>query len=565
LLLRYVEALGGGDVAETGRASREALALARTLGDRRGEAGALFGRAVSAMLAGDFADADADADSAAHLARAVDDVRVLARSLTLRGNTAMRRGDLDAALAHYTAALATTDDSVTVAKIASNAANVYERLGRLPEALVLYRRALGIVRAARDTASEALVLGNVGAVFTRLARDPGASGTRAESPVRAASAAARAPDRTAADSALGYAQRELALARALRDPSRIARAEDHVGAALAAAGRPAEALAPLARASAGYTRLGQRAERLANLRVAAEANLALGQRAAAAAVARTAVALADSLDAHEERAEALGVLALASAANGEPAAALAAAWAGRAALDAVYATSRAAAAERTRAAFEVARRQWALDQAEARGVALRAEVARQRTLVWLGALGAALATALLVSSCAPPASPGRTPCWWPRRASRPSASASRASSTTRCSKASRASRCKCRSQSSSSARPTPAARRSRRRASRRQPSSECWGGRTPCSRRRDRRCGTSARRARPSPSRPPWRPCWTISPRSRHPRPALRRCPSGAWRWWDRRRPSARHGSASSCASRARPSPTPCATRGRGR
>jgi tetratricopeptide (TPR) repeat protein len=239
LLLRYVEALGGGDVAETGRASREALALARTLGDRRGEAGALFGRAVSAMLAGDFADADADADSAAHLARAVDDVRVLARSLTLRGNTAMRRGDLDAALAHYTAALATTDDSVTVAKIASNAANVYERLGRLPEALVLYRRALGIVRAARDTASEALVLGNVGAVFTRLARDPGASGTRAESPVRAASAAARAPDRTAADSALGYAQRELALARALRDPSRIARAEDHVGAALAAAGRPA--------------------------------------------------------------------------------------------------------------------------------------------------------------------------------------------------------------------------------------------------------------------------------------------------------------------------------------
>jgi tetratricopeptide (TPR) repeat protein len=178
LLLRYVEALGGGDVTETGRASREALALARTLGDRRGEAGALFGRAVSAMLAGDFADADADADSAAHLARAVDDVRVLARSLTLRGNTAMRRGDLDAALAHYTAALATTDDSVTVAKIASNAANVYERLGRLPEALVLYRRALGIVRAARDTASEALVLGNVGAVFTRLARDPGASGTR---------------------------------------------------------------------------------------------------------------------------------------------------------------------------------------------------------------------------------------------------------------------------------------------------------------------------------------------------------------------------------------------------
>jgi signal transduction histidine kinase len=214
--------------------------------------------------------------------------------------------------------------------------------------------------------------------------------------VRAASAAARAPDRTAADSALGYAQRELALARALRDPSRIARAEDHVGAALAAAGRPAEALAPLARASAGYTRLGQRAERLANLRVAAEANLALGPAAAAAAVARTAVALADSLDAHEERAEALGVLALASAANGEPAAALAAAWAGRAALDAVYATSRAAAAERTRAAFEVARRQWALDQAEARGVALRAEVARQRTLVWLGALGAALATALLV-------------------------------------------------------------------------------------------------------------------------------------------------------------------------
>jgi signal transduction histidine kinase len=90
------------------------------------------------------------------------------------------------------------------------------------------------------------------------------------------------------------------------------------------------------------------------------------------------------------------VLALASAATGEPAAALAAAWAGRAALDAVYATSRAAAAERTRAAFEVARRQWALDQAEARGVALRAEVARQRTLVWFGALGAALATALLV-------------------------------------------------------------------------------------------------------------------------------------------------------------------------
>jgi signal transduction histidine kinase len=311
----------------------------------------------------------------------------------------MRRGDLDAALAHYTAALATTDDSVTVAKIASNAANVYERLGRLPEALVLYRRALGIVRAARDSASEALVLGNVGAVFTRLARNPGASGTRAASPVRAAtaaSAAVRAPDRTAADSALGYAWRELALARALRDPSRIARAEDHVGAALAAAGRPAEALAPLARAAVGYTRLGQRAERLANLRVAAEANLALGHQAAAATAARTAVALADSLDAHEERAEALGVLALASAATGEPAAALAAAWAGRAALDAVYATSRAAAAERTRAAFEVARRQWALDQAEARGVALRAEVARQRTLVWFGALGAALATALLV-------------------------------------------------------------------------------------------------------------------------------------------------------------------------
>jgi signal transduction histidine kinase len=277
------------------------------------------------------------------------------------------------------------------------------------------------------------------------------------------------------------------------------------------------------------------------------------------------VALADSLDAHEERAEALGVLALASAATGEPAAALAAAWAGRAALDAVYATSRAAAAERTRAAFEVARRQWALDQAEARGVALRAEVARQRTLVWFGALGAALATALLVLVL---------------RAAR----LARQNAVLVAAQGVQAERLRIARElhdtllqgftgvtlqmqvaveqlvaadaSRATLGPTSDAAAAFERVLGRadavlaEARSAVWDLRAPGA-------------AEPLPAA--LAACWTISPRSRHPRPALRRCPSDAWRCWDRAGPRRDCGSASSCASRARPSPTPCATRGRGR
>lgn len=94
------------DLPRAGQLHAESLALARSLGDRAGEARSLYGLARVAASDGDFDTAQARAEESLAIHRALDSKNDVALSLNVLGEIARYRGLYDEARAHYEESLA---------------------------------------------------------------------------------------------------------------------------------------------------------------------------------------------------------------------------------------------------------------------------------------------------------------------------------------------------------------------------------------------------------------------------------------------------------------------------
>ncbi|MET1071560.1 MAG: tetratricopeptide repeat protein [Umezawaea sp.] len=192
--------------------------VARSSGDRAGQARALADLGLTHLRSGRYAQAGEHLRRALDLFRHSDDRTGRARALNVLGLVEMWLGRYRPATDHHERALALfrqTGDLPNEARALGNLGHVELRLGHHGRAADHQRRALALFRRTGDRSGEAYALDGLGTLHTHLGRP---------------------------DDATGFHRRALALHRESGDREGEAWALNGVGDAARTAGRPAEAV-----------------------------------------------------------------------------------------------------------------------------------------------------------------------------------------------------------------------------------------------------------------------------------------------------------------------------------
>ncbi len=159
------------------RYGQEALALARALGDRKGEGAALRNLAVADSIAGEHRASIAHAEEALAIFEQLGERERIASSLNVIGVGHRMLNEYDEALQFYERSLAIDRElgnQVGVARTLSNVGNVHYDRGDFAHALEVHREALVIERELGDKAEISGTLNNLGIAMYRLGDFEGA-------------------------------------------------------------------------------------------------------------------------------------------------------------------------------------------------------------------------------------------------------------------------------------------------------------------------------------------------------------------------------------------------------
>jgi len=149
--------------------TRQTLAIYRALGDRAGQAGALYAMGVKAYEMGNYPDARAWLEEAAGIQRDLQDPKSEAWSVMYLGMVALKQGDYPLAARHHQSALDNArarGDSFQEGIHLTNLARVTMRLGQYEKALAQFEQSLALKKGNNDITGQAFALFYLG--LTRL-------------------------------------------------------------------------------------------------------------------------------------------------------------------------------------------------------------------------------------------------------------------------------------------------------------------------------------------------------------------------------------------------------------
>jgi predicted ATPase/DNA-binding SARP family transcriptional activator len=152
---------------ETARLARQALTLAREIGDDEGAARALFLLSAIRSDSGEVDEAEVLLGESLALAQASGDPHLVTMALNALGDVFTHRGDYARAQRAFEECLSLSrdlDDPFNVAVHLNNLGTVLHCEGRYAEARALYQESLEICRHIGDTAGEAIALSNLGEI-----------------------------------------------------------------------------------------------------------------------------------------------------------------------------------------------------------------------------------------------------------------------------------------------------------------------------------------------------------------------------------------------------------------
>lgn len=161
------------DVDATERAYRSAVALYRGIGDRQGEAEALYDLAYVPVMRTQLEQSRAAFEANLTLAREVGRPDLAARDQVALGSLASIFGDHSSALPMLEAAvrfLRTSGNAIDLAWAMASIGSAHRRLGHYPQALEATREALRVNRALRNEAGGGAVLEQMAGLETSLGR-----------------------------------------------------------------------------------------------------------------------------------------------------------------------------------------------------------------------------------------------------------------------------------------------------------------------------------------------------------------------------------------------------------
>ncbi|MCP4221282.1 MAG: tetratricopeptide repeat protein, partial [bacterium] len=149
----------------------KALACARTIGDKNGEAIALMHIGAGNYYLGDIIRAENAFSAALSVAKGVEDEKILMRALSNVGLVTNDKGSYRKALEYYLEALKLaekTSDKRTIAQISNNIGNLYGDLENFDQALEYFNKALEAIAEQPDSSLSATISINIGRIYVGL-------------------------------------------------------------------------------------------------------------------------------------------------------------------------------------------------------------------------------------------------------------------------------------------------------------------------------------------------------------------------------------------------------------
>jgi adenylate cyclase len=151
-------------------AVQEAVHLAETIQDTKGQAIGNYQWGIAALHQADSQTAHSHLEQALALSRVAELRQVQANSLRGLGNCARAQGDYDRAKTYYEEALRISredGDRRGESKTLNNLGTVFNEQGGYASSKSCYEQALAVFREVGDRHNEAILLGNLGGVFDR--------------------------------------------------------------------------------------------------------------------------------------------------------------------------------------------------------------------------------------------------------------------------------------------------------------------------------------------------------------------------------------------------------------
>jgi tetratricopeptide (TPR) repeat protein/transcriptional regulator with XRE-family HTH domain len=261
-----------GDYPAASRDLQEALGISRDLGDRHGQAGALTTLGIVWRMTGDYPGATRDLQEALGIHRDLGDRRGQAYALTILGIVQLLTGHYPAAARDFQETLGMyrdLGDRLGQAGALTNLGGAWRMTGDYPGAARNLHEALGISRDIGDRRGQANALRNLGIVRRMTGDYPGAArdlhealgiyreiGERGGEVEALNEAGSLSRARGDLGQAWSFHQQALDLARQIGSPLDEAQALAGVGRCALAAGRTAEAEVGLRQALEIFQRIG---------------------------------------------------------------------------------------------------------------------------------------------------------------------------------------------------------------------------------------------------------------------------------------------------------------------